>query len=86
MDAFGHSQFAYCPGRGARDAILVFVLTWLSALAAGHRVAVYCSDVSGAVDKVCASRLVSKLRAAQLHPRILRVLESWLGPRSATVI
>eukprot|EP00969_Alexandrium_andersonii_P293503 12973370-Alexandrium_andersonii.AAC.1 len=86
IGAFGPSQFAYCPGRGARDAILVFLLTWLSALATGHRVAVYCSDVSGAFDKVSTHRLLGKLHASQLHPKILRLLSSWLEPRSAKVI
>eukprot|EP00969_Alexandrium_andersonii_P118924 5258548-Alexandrium_andersonii.AAC.1 len=38
-NAFGRSQFAYSPGRGARDAVLFFLLVWLSALAAGRRVA-----------------------------------------------
>eukprot|EP00969_Alexandrium_andersonii_P251991 11137933-Alexandrium_andersonii.AAC.1 len=85
-EAFGQCQFAYSPGRGARDAVLFFLLTWLAALATGHRVTVYCFDVSGAFDKVCAVRLLSKLGTAALHPKVLRVLESWLLPRTARVI
>eukprot|EP00969_Alexandrium_andersonii_P138301 6115714-Alexandrium_andersonii.AAC.1 len=46
LDAFGPSQFAYVPGRGARDAIMIFVLSWLAAFASGRRVALYCADVS----------------------------------------
>eukprot|EP00969_Alexandrium_andersonii_P274558 12135112-Alexandrium_andersonii.AAC.1 len=64
MHAFGANQFAYCPGRGARDAVLFFLLEWLSALARRCRVAVYCSDVSGAFDRVCCERLLRKLRSA----------------------
>ena len=42
----------------------------------GDRVAVYCSDVSGAFDKVSALRLVRKLRRWMVHPRFLKVMES----------
>eukprot|EP00969_Alexandrium_andersonii_P290159 12824829-Alexandrium_andersonii.AAC.1 len=51
LNAFGPAQFAYIPGRGARDAIVLFLATWLAAFAAGRRVALYCSDVAGAFDK-----------------------------------
>ena len=46
--AFGSNQFAYTPERGARDVLAHIVLTWLTALAKGSKIAVYCSDVSGA--------------------------------------
>eukprot|EP00969_Alexandrium_andersonii_P242777 10724344-Alexandrium_andersonii.AAC.1 len=46
LDAFGPSQFAYVSGRGTRDAIVIFVLSWLTAFASGRRVALYCADVS----------------------------------------
>ena len=36
--AFGPSQFAYTTGRGARDALALLALTWLSALAAGRKI------------------------------------------------
>ena len=45
--AFGASQFAYTPGRGARDALLYYVLSWICAINFGKKVAIYCSDVSG---------------------------------------
>eukprot|EP00969_Alexandrium_andersonii_P311813 13778125-Alexandrium_andersonii.AAC.1 len=86
LGTFGSEQFAYCPGRGARDAFLLFLLVWFEALGTGHRVAVYCSDVSGAFDKVSTERLTAKLRSAIPHPKVLSVLRSWLGPRPATVI
>ena len=44
--AFGENQFAYCKGKGSRDAILFLILNWLLALAGGNKIAVYCSDVS----------------------------------------
>eukprot|EP00969_Alexandrium_andersonii_P001760 77707-Alexandrium_andersonii.AAC.1 len=71
-EAFGSSQFAYIPGRGARDALLFLVLELLAAFANGRRVALYCSGVSGAFDKVCASLLSKKLTAAGVHPKMVR--------------
>ena len=83
---FGANQFAYTPGRGARDALARLLLLWLQALVDGKRIAVYCSDVSGAFDRVKVERLVAKLRLKQLHVKLIQVLESWLRQRSATVI
>eukprot|EP00969_Alexandrium_andersonii_P088392 3898298-Alexandrium_andersonii.AAC.1 len=84
--AFGPAQFAYTPGRGARDAILHCVLCWLAAFASGHRVALYRADVSGAFDRVCSRLLEAKIVAAGVHPRLVRVLQSWLRPRTASVV
>ena len=78
--------FAYTPGRGARDAILYFILEWITAFSQRYRIAVYCSDVSGAFDKVPSRRLLLKLERAGVHPRILAVLESWLVARRAQVV
>ena len=84
--AFGPHQFAYTTGRGARDALALLVLTWVSAVAAGRKVAVYCSDVSGAFDRVQFHRMVAKLRTKGLHPDIIAVLVSWLTQRLAEVV
>ena len=59
--AFTESQFAYRPKRGARDAVRRYVATWLFMLNAGNKVGVYCSDVSGAFDRVSAERRLEKL-------------------------
>ena len=69
--SFGPNQFAYTPGRGARDGVAFYTLSWLDALNKGLKVAVYCSDVSGAFDKVAANRLLLKLCN-------VRLLISWL--------
>ena len=61
--SFGPRQFAYTPGRGARDVLALLAMLWVQALAAGKRIAVYCSDVSGAFDRVSAERLITKLKA-----------------------
>jgi hypothetical protein len=58
----------------------------VQALAAGKRVAVYCSDVSGAFDRVDAERLVDKLEAKKLHPKLIAVITSWLRQRTSNVL
>ena len=65
VPAYGPHQFAYKKEHGARDALLFMMLSWIVALNAGKKVAVYCADVSGAFDKVEAERLVKKLRLQQ---------------------
>jgi hypothetical protein len=63
IGAFGYNQFAHMPERGARDALAQLVLTWISCFGQKQKVAVYCSDVSGAFDKVKSRRLLRKLRS-----------------------
>ena len=48
--------------------------------------ALYCSDVSGAFDKVDAPRLCAKLLALGIHPQIVSLLSSWLRSREAMVV
>ncbi len=83
---YGEKQFAYSTGRGHQDALALSVLTWLQSLEGGQMVALYCSDVSGAFDRVCEERLGGKLERSGLHPRILKLLKSWLEPRSSAVV
>ncbi len=86
VGAFGVNQFAYRPRHGARDAILFLIMSWLLSFTNHSRIGVYCSDVSGAFDKVSAVRLVQKLRCWKVHPRIISVLASWLRARRAHVV
>ena len=83
--AYGRNQFAYMPERGARDALAQLVLTWISLFANKRKIAVYCSDVSGAFDKVNSRRLLCKLRARGVPMQILVVLQSWMKERKARV-
>lgn len=85
-NAFGPRQFAYARGRGYRDALALMTLSWLRGMERGNLIAVYCSDVSGAFDRVCEVRLGSKLRRIGLHPRICALLLSWLEPRVSEVV
>ena len=61
--AFGINQFAYMAERGARDALAFLTLSWIDGWRRGFKFAVYCSDVSGAFDKVNAEILFCKLTA-----------------------
>ena len=84
--AQGPYQFAYRKERGARDALLLLVCSWLVAFNTGKKVAVYCADVAAAFDRVDAERLAAKLKALGVPVYLLRVLESWLAPRRARVV
>ena len=84
--AFGDRQFAYSIGRGHRDALALSVLSWLLSMEKGNLVGLYCSDVSGAFDRVCEQRLTEKLSRTGLHPRIIGLLRSWLEPRVSVVV
>ena len=85
-NVFGENQYAYRPARGARDAILVLVTTWLLAFARGKKLGLYCSDVSGAFDRVDSIRLCTKLYQYGIHFRIVRMIGSWLAQRTAEVV
>ena len=47
--------------------------------------ALYCSDVSGAFDRVRCERLLEKLRAKGVCERWLTLFRSWLRERPAKV-
>ena len=85
-NAFGPQQFAYTTGRGARDVLALLTLVWIKALAAGSKVGVYCSDVSGAFDRVSTERLIKKLHNKKLHASIVKVFTSWLRQRSSRIV
>ena len=84
--AYGQRQFAYGKGKSVRDALALSLLSWLLALELGHVIGLYCSDVSGAFDRVEAERLAKKLATLHLHPQIYALLSSWLEPRSSRVV
>ena len=83
--AYGMRQFAYGKGTSIHDALLLSVLSWLSMMERGYLVGVFCSDVSGAFDRVCAERMAKKLATMHLHPNIHGLLVSWLEPRVSKV-
>ena len=82
----GPQQFAYTPGRGHRDALLFNIMQWISALEDGDLVGLYCSDVSGAFDKVSKDILSRKIGALPFPRRLAKLLQSWLEDRVCNVI
>jgi hypothetical protein len=83
---FGANQFAYSKKKGARDALAFLTLSWIQALESKSKVAVFCSDVQGAFDKVSEGRIGHKLKASGLPPDFVAVLISWLAARRAHVM
>ena len=84
--SFGPNQFAYTPERGARDALVLPLITWITAFSKRQKVGIYCSDVSGAFDRVELGRLVTKLQKKKLNPKLAAVIKSWLRNRKAKVV
>ena len=82
----GHNQFAYQQGRGARDALAYMVLTWIGGFQRGMKFALYCSDVSGAFDRVNTQRMIDKLRAKGMRADMINVFKAWLAERKAVVV
>ena len=84
--AYGPNQYAYAKGRGYKDVLAVNVYHWLLLMERGLAVAVYCSDVSGAFDRVSQERLGDKLETLGLHADALGFLKSWLDDRRSKVV
>ena len=82
----GHNQFAYQKARGARDALAFMVITWIQGFNDKRKFSVYCSDVSGAFDRVSRKRLMDKLRAKGVLEVLVQVFAAWLGEREALVV
>ena len=85
-EAYGPHQYAYGKGRGYQDVLLINICQWLLLLETGHMVGVYCSDVSGAFDKVSMERLCQKLARLGLHEDVYGFLCSWLQDRNSRVV
>ena len=86
FELFGGNQFAFRKGRGARDAIAFLTTSWIAALNGRCKVGLYCSDVSGAFDRVDTDILIQKLRGMRLHPKLMELLASWLRQRVGHVL
>ena len=85
-NSFGTHQFAYRQGRGCKDALALNALQWLWWLDLGRKVGLYCSDVSGAFDRVSSARLEWKLQKRGVQGKVLKLLASWLKERRAVVV
>ena len=83
---FGEHQYAYTRQRSHRDVLAINVCNWLLLLEAGFSVGLFCSDVSGAFDRVRRQRLCDKLAASGLPSGVVKFLASWLEDRISNVI
>ena len=81
--AFGLNQWAYQRNRSSRDLLALLVATWPRAFEDGQKIGALITDISGAFDRVRASRLVDKLRSAGVCE--IAFIEDWLRPRTAQV-
>ena len=84
--AYGQNQWAYRKKRGCKDALAVNALQWTWWLHLGYKVGLYCSDVSGAFDRVETNRMTEKLQRLGVRGRLLRLVGSWLQYRRAAVV
>ena len=84
--SFGPHQYAYSKGKGYKDVLTINVCSWILALERGELLGIYCSDVSGAFDRVPHCRLGDKLERQGLHPGMLSFLRSWLQDRVQEVV
>ena len=82
----GHHQFADQKERGARNALALMMLNWISGFNDKFKFSVCCSDVSGAFDRVNRKRLIQKILAKGVRNDIVKVFASWLDRRKAVVI
>ena len=83
---FGSNQFAYRKKRGCKDALAMNVIQWIWWLHLNRKVGLYCSDVSGAFDKVSSVRLARKLELYGVLGKRLAFLRSWQEARVAVVV
>jgi hypothetical protein len=87
VNAFGHPQFAYRPQLGSRDARAHLACEWLwASRAQGCKLAVFSSDVSGAFDKMDATRLTETMKLRGFCQKALGVVAARLEPREAVFV
>ena len=84
--AYGPHQYAYTKRRGYKDVLAVNVCKWILLLEQGMAVGVFCSDVSGAFDRVSRERLLKKIALTGLHTNLAGFLASWLSDRASQVV
>ena len=82
----GPNQFAYQKEKGSRDALAFLFLTLLRGFQKKSKFGFYCSDVSGAFDRVQMQRLLAKMRARKMPEQLVKVISSWLERRVANVV
>ena len=82
----GPNKYAYAKGRRNQDTLTVNVCNWILSMEQGHMIGLYCSNVSGAFDRVDRERLCEKLPVSGLHPTVIAFLISWSEDRLCRVV
>ena len=85
-NSFGPNQWAFTPGRSARDLVTCLVMKWILAFCKGLKVGAYLSDITGAFDTVCKEHLMAKLQAAGVGEKCLKFMNSYLETRIGRVV
>ena len=85
IDGFGAAQWAFRKKRGCADLVLLLMCSWLLSFQLRRKIGVFLSDISGAFDRVDASRLLQKLRRLGVCKLLLDFFEDFLAPRLARV-
>ena len=62
------------------------ILTWINGFNDTMKFSIYCSDVSGAFDRVNRERFLNKLHAKGESDDIVKIIASWLDKREAVII
>ena len=77
---FGRNQWAFSPGRSARDLVTALIMKWILAICKGLKIGAYLGDISGAFDRVFKDYIMAKLQAAGVGPNFFECLGLVLGP------
>ena len=62
------------------------MLQWIIAINGRKKIGIYLSDIAGAFDRVFTPYLLKYLKNAGIAPTMLKLLESYLSPRTARVV
>ncbi len=76
----------YSKRKSHRDVPAVNVCSWLLLFEQGKTIGLYCSDVSGAFDRVSRDRLCAKIEASELPANLSAFLAPWLEYRMSIVV
>ena len=85
-NSFGPNQWAFTPGRSARDLVTCLIMKWILAFSKGLKVGAYLGDITGAFDRVCKEYLMAKLQAAGVGEKFLKFMDSYLEARIGRVV
>lgn len=78
-------QFAFRPGRGSNDYLMLLINRWIQIFNCRKKIAVYMSDIKGAFDRVNFDVLIQRLHDFGIRGKFLEFFKSYLSGRSFVV-